>query len=182
MKSFRIFSALVILTLLVSFVPASAAAAPPAEAAPDATPVSLNPFSTGPSYDSGWRTITPGQTLSMWHSLGLSPALMFVQLDTRRYNSGYGIHQVFTGGNDLGSRSTTLGGEEHRLGAYWHNLTINYISVTRMPEDTLVDAVRVRIWAMSAGADYSSGWVAMPMGTTKIFSHNLGGSADDYDG
>ena len=181
MKSFRIFSVLVILAFLVSFVPATSTAAPLAEpAAPNATPVSLNPFSTGPSYDSGWRAITPGQTLTMWHSLDLPPYLMFVQLDTRRYSSGYGIHQVFIGGDDLGNRSSTIGAEEHRLGAYWHNLTINYISVSRMPEDILVDAVRVRIWAMSTSADYSSGWVDLPKGQGTILTHNLGGSVDDY--
>lgn len=165
MKGFCIFIALVILILLVSFVP---------------SPAATHPFSSSPSYDSGWRPIDHGQTISMWHSLGLPPSLLFVHLEARRYNSGYGIHQVFLGGNDLGSRSSSIGAEEHRLGAYWHNLTTNYISVTRQPEDTLVDAVRVRIWAMSASADYSSNWVAIPAGQSHIFTHNLGGNIDDY--
>jgi hypothetical protein len=92
----------------------------------------------------------------------------------------YGIHQIFTGGNELGSRSSGFGAEENRVGAYWHNLTVNYISVTRMPEDTMVNAVRVRIWPMSASADYSSGWIDLIAGQSKILTHNLGGNAEDY--
>ena len=182
MKSFRIFGVLVVLAMLVSFGPASAApAAAPASQpqAPSATAVSLDPFSTGPSYDSGWRSIDAGQTLSMWHGLGKPPALMLVYLETLKYGSPAGIEQRFIGGNDLGSWSAGFGSANNRVGAYWHNLTGSYILVTRMPEDTALDAVRVRIWGMGRNADYSA-WVTVSPGQYTNFIHNLGGNVNDY--
>lgn len=158
MKSFRIFSALIVFILLVSFVPASATPITDPAPGPAATSaaVPLNPFSTGPSYDSGWRNIAQGQTISMWHQLGGAVANYFVDLQTRRYGGVTGISNRFIGGNDQS-------GSEDRQGAYWHGLNSNYISVTRQPEDTLVDAVRVRIWEVGS-ADWSSGWTAIDPG------------------
>ncbi len=162
MKSVRIFSALVIVSLLaglgpISFAPAIAApkTAPAVEPAAPAAAVPLNPFSAGPSYDSGWRTIAQGQTLSMWHQLGGAITTYFVDLQARRYGGVTGISNRFIGGNDQA-------GSDDRQGVYWHNLTGNYISVTRQEEDTLVDAVRVRIWEGSA--DWSSDWTAIVPG------------------
>ena len=189
MKSFRFFSILVAVALLASAlaVPAPAQGvaqqtAPEAAAlAPAATSVAMNPFSTGPSYDSGWRAIAQGQILTMWHSLGLNPTMMLVQLEEREYDSSYGIHQLFAGGNDLGNLSAGFGHEEHRVGAYWHNLTTSYVQVTRQEEDTVVDAVRLRIWGVSTSTvDFSSGWTNIPAGQSPYFTHDLGGSVDDY--
>ncbi len=168
MKSFRIFSALVILITLVSFVPSSTAAEVALAAAPQAGPatadaaVPLNPFSTGPSYDSGWRNIAQGQTISMWHGLSGAIPNYFVDLQARRYGGVTGISNRFIGGNDQS-------GSEDRQGVYWHNLTGNSISVTRQEEDTLVDAVRVRIWVADGGADWSSGWTTIEPGHYQPF-------------
>ena len=186
-KSFRTLNMLVVFILLASalVVPASVQAGPqptgPAvqPLAPDATPVSLDPFSTGPSYDSGWRSIAPGQILSMWHQLGLAPAMMLVQLETFKSGSSAGIEQRFVGGNDLGTKSAGFGPPDARVGAYWHNLTNNYIQVTRMAEDTTLDAVRVRIWEMGHSADYSV-WVTLTPNQNNYFTHNLGGNPEDY--
>ncbi len=166
MKGFRIFSALVFLAMLVTFVPASAApeTAPAAEPAAPTAAVARNPFSAGPSYDSGWRKIAQGETISMWHQLGGVITNYFVDLQARRYSPGVtGISNRFIGGNDQS-------GSEDRQGVYWHNLTGNYVSVTRQPEDTLVDAVRVRIWVADGGADWSFGWTAIEPGHYQSFS------------
>ena len=184
MKSKRLLSALVALILVASFWPASAApvATPPVRepAAPNATSTLPDPFSAGPDYDSGWRNIAAGETLTLTHNINGVANDMLVQLDTRKYNSAAGIGQRYIGGNDWGSRVVVPSSENDRVGAYWSNLSTNSIRVTRGHEDTLLDAVRVRIWTVAPATYWDSTWYAMSPGEQKSFTHNLGGNIDDY--
>ena len=123
------------------------------------------------SWNSGWMAIAPGQTLAFTHSLGGDPALYAVDLwfrDTR--SPGLGLHQRAYGGMDVAGA---------RYGAYWHNLTADAISVTRLPDDVAIAQVLLRVWIPDP-PDYDSGWVNIAPGAVLPFTHNLGGNADDY--
>jgi uncharacterized repeat protein (TIGR01451 family) len=153
--------ALVALLLLAGNALAGNPAAPPHVAALQDT--------TG--WSSGWVDIAPGETRTFTHGLGGDPALYAVDLwfrDTR--SPGFGIHDRAYGGMDVAGQ---------RLGAYWHNLTGDSISVTRMPDDVAAAQVRLRIWILEP-FDYDSGWVNIQAGQMITRTHNLGGDVDDY--
>jgi len=123
------------------------------------------------SWSSGWVDIQPGQTMTFTHNLGGDPALYAGELwfrDTR--SPGLGIHSRAYGGMDVGGQ---------RYGAYWHNLTDNSVSVTRMRDDVATAQVYFRIWIPDP-PDYDSGWVDIQAGQVVTLTHNLGGDAGDY--
>jgi uncharacterized repeat protein (TIGR01451 family) len=125
----------------------------------------------GTSWSSGWVDIAPGETRTFTHGLGGDPALYAVDLwfrDTR--SPGLGIHDRAYGGMNWAGQ---------HLGAYWHNLTGDSISVTRMGDDVAVAQVRLRIW-IPEPFDYDSGWVDIQAGQMITLTHNLGGDVDDY--
>ena len=87
----------------------------------------------GPDYDSGWLSISQGQTLTLTHSLGGHVDRYFVDLwfyrttpPMARHNHGYG------------TKSTG--------GASWFGLTSEEILVQRHSLDADIDKIRVRIW------------------------------------
>jgi hypothetical protein len=115
-------------------------------------------------YDSGWTDINPGQTRTFFHSLGVTPDELTVGLWFR--GSTLGVHQYAFGGL---TEDTPL----VLHGAYWHNLTDNAVRVSREPNDTDVEQVRVVV-VRSDPPDYDSLWQAVspgPPGTA--FAHNL---------
>lgn len=93
-----------------------------------------------PAYDSGWLTITAGQTLVRTHNIGVDVNKYFVDLQFQE-SGGLGINQRGIGGD----ARRPFDGLTYR-GAYWHNLTTTTVSITRWPDDLNVDQVRVRIW------------------------------------
>ncbi|HUW09272.1 MAG TPA: hypothetical protein VM537_06045, partial [Anaerolineae bacterium] len=122
-------------------------------------------------WTSGWVPIDPGQTLSFTHSLGGDPTLYGVDLwfrDTR--SPGLGIHQRAYGGMDVA-------GTHH--GAYWHNLTSEAVSVTRLADDVAVGQIRLRLWIPDA-PDYTSAWLSPSPCGSAVPTHMLGGDLDDY--
>ncbi len=157
--------ALVALLLLAGSAVASNSATPP-----DVYPEVVALQDTT-SWSSGWVDIAPGETRTFTHGLGGDPALYAVDLwfrDTR--SPGLGIHDRAYGGMDVAGQ---------RLGAYWHNLTDDSVSVTRMPDDVAAAQVRLRIW-IPEPFDYDSGWVDIQPGQMITRTHNLGGDVDDY--
>jgi BNR repeat-like domain len=124
------------------------------------------------NFDSGWKNISPGQTLDLTHSIGGSSDDYVVYLEFKD-NEGYGIHQRLYGGSVFQPESST----PISVGAYWRNLNSSAVQVTRGTEDTTADQIRIRIWKASH-PDYDSGWQAA--GTESIFDHNLGGPWNDY--
>jgi len=153
--------ALMALLLLAGSAVADNPAAPPDVAA----------LQDGTSWSSGWVDIQPGQTMTFTHHLGDNPALYAGELwfrDTR--SPGLGIHSRAHGSMDVGGQ---------RYGAYWHNLTDNSVSVTRMRDDVATAQVYFRIWIPDP-PDYDSGWVNIQAGQVVTLTHNLGGDVGDY--
>jgi hypothetical protein len=119
------------------------------------------------NFDSGWKDISQGQTLSLTHNIGGSPDDYAVYLEFKD-NESYGIHQRNYGGSLVSPVA---------VGAYWANLTGSAVQVTRFPDDLGADQIRVRIWT-AKHPDYDSGWQTANAETT--FTHNLGGPWNDY--
>jgi hypothetical protein len=119
-----------------------------------------------PDYESPWTAINPGQTLTLTHGLVITDTELTVSL----WFSGTtrGIHNYGYGGLEAGG---------NWYGAYWHNLTTNTVQVTRYPNDTDVQQVRVAV-AHGDPPDYDSlvalsGWQTITVGTQFTFTHNL---------
>jgi hypothetical protein len=135
-------------------------------------------------FDSGWRNINQGQTLTLNHNIGGSTDDYVVYLEFKD-NESYGIHQRSYGGpvfNPESAASSTGSNATPQLtpvsvGAYWSNLSASAIQATRCPDDAGADQIRLRIWRASH-PDYDSGW-QIP-GTETVFTHNLGGPWNDY--
>ena len=122
-------------------------------------------------WTSGWVAIAPGQTLSFSHNLGGDPAQYGVDLWFRDIRSpGLGIHLRGYGGMDVAGR---------KHGAYWHNLTSEAISVTRLLDDVAVAQIRLRIWTPGP-PDYMSAWLPPNPCQSAVPTHMLGGELDDY--
>jgi hypothetical protein len=88
-----------------------------------------------PAYDSGWRSISKGEYLTLLHGLGGDPDNYIVDLQFYDKDSNNGRHHVFYGG-----------AREHQLGGFWKELTDQEITIHRYRKDSSVDRVRVRIW------------------------------------
>ena len=90
-----------------------------------------------PAYDSGWQTISQGQTKVFSHNLGGNPDNYVVDMTCKSDNATFGINQLYFGGD---------GRDGARYGAYWRHLTSTSITVYRFSNDAHCDQVRVRIW------------------------------------
>jgi len=131
-----------------------------------------------PDYDSGWLSITAGSTETLSHNLGGNVSDYLVDLLFRSTSNG--VNRRFYGGVDIGVNDPPALNENDRVGAYWSNLSTSTISVHRRPDDIYVTKVRIRIWRMPT-PDYDSGWFSQSAGAfTRILTHNLGGSVNDY--
>src|SRR4030042_2370387 len=131
------------------------------------------------NFDSGWRDISQGQTLTLTHNIGGSTDDYAVYLEFKD-NESYGIHQRSYGGPVFNSESAadpTPQLTPVSLGAYWSNLSASAIQATRCPDDAGADQIRLRI-CKATQPDYDSGWQAA--GMEKVFDHNLGGPWNDY--
>lgn len=95
-----------------------------------------------PDWDSGWEPVSQGETLSLAHDLGVSPAALVVDLQYRN-SIGTGVNHLAFGGDqwfDTGTASYAM------HGAYWRALTHNSVEVKRHTNDLYAEEVRVRIW------------------------------------
>ena len=123
---------------------------------------------TLPDYDSTWTDINPNQTITLTHGLAITATDLTVSLwfsDTTR-----GIHNYGYGG-------LAVDGPQDMLGAHWHNLTDNTVQVSRHPDDTDVEQVRV-IVTHGASPDYDSledlgDWQSIAPGNQFTFTHGL---------
>ena len=86
-----------------------------------------------PNYDSGWQPIAAGQTLTLNHNLGTTN--LFV----------YCVGENSNGQTQWDYGFTALP-DNSRYGLAWQYLTSTSISVTREPQDTSWDYVRIMIW------------------------------------
>ncbi|MBN1900155.1 hypothetical protein JW926_02365, partial [Candidatus Sumerlaeota bacterium] len=138
------------------------------------------PFSTSAEFDSGWRSISQGETLVLTHNLGEDPEDYVVYLEFYNDTHWDYVNQMFYGGGDLGTKSNGGTVNNHRMGAYWKNLTDATITVYRMPEDIYVEKARVRIWKYGS-PNYDSGWVSLtPGATATILEHNKAWDPENY--
>ena len=133
---------------------------------------------TPPDYDSGWRTINPGQVKTLNHHLNGSQTHYLVDMQYK-VNGSDGVNQRYYGGADFGAHPAPGHAAEDRVGVYWRTLTNNSITLFRRAEDTYAARVRVRIWRMPK-PDYDSGWVSINKNQVKTLTHNLKGSVYDY--
>jgi len=128
----------------------------------DSAVVGVHTAATG-GWSSGWQAINRGQTITFTHNLGLPPEELGVELWFRDIDGGIGINRANYGGMEAN-------GTWH--GAFWKHLTANTIQVTRLPNDSVADQVKIRVWDAPT-PDYDSGWQTIPHGNTQ-FNHNLG--------
>jgi hypothetical protein len=91
-----------------------------------------------PAYDSGWRHVGQGQTLTLTHALGGDPDNYVVDLQFLQPGAGGTRNQMGYGGYNWGNLLD--------LGAQWRRLTERTIDVYRLSDDVDADRVRVRIW------------------------------------
>jgi len=101
-----------------------------------------------PDWDSGWRNIAPGETITLPHGLGGSINRYVVRMEFKAVpekgspQAPMAIHHHAYGGTP----SDILAEDAAYMGANWQNLTNQSISVYRWAGDPLADQVRVRIW------------------------------------
>ncbi len=144
---------------------------------PFAMDIVASSFAGSPSYDSGWYPLQQGQGHVFYHGLGGDAEDYVVVLDYKSKLSG--INQRYYGGIDFGAKSFSGTRNNHRVGAYWRDLTTDSIRVFRRHEDIYAEWVRVRIW-IDPYADYDSGWVTLTPAAAKTLTHGLGGDVNDY--
>ena len=96
-------------------------------------------FFPSPMYDSQWfRPHEVGDTL--YHNLGIDPVNMLVDLIYWDTDDIYGINNKYFGG--------AIDGYADK-GAYYANLTQNFVVVYRFNSDGQADSARVRIWVIA---------------------------------
>ena len=89
-----------------------------------------------PDYDSGWRSISTGETLNLTHNLGTTELLVYIiGNDSTGDDPVDGINQKFHGGSAA-----------PYYGIYWRDLDNTTIKVNRGVHDLYWDEVRVMIW------------------------------------
>ena len=117
-------------------------------------------------YDSGWQNI--GSSLTLNHNLGGDPDdyVVDLQFNDNIAANPQGINQGRYGGDTFFENGTTSMG----LGAYWQELNNSTITVQRLADADLVDAVRVRIWA-NKQFDYAGSWQSLT--TVRTVHHDL---------
>jgi hypothetical protein len=127
-----------------------------------------------PDYDSGWVGLQKGQSKTLKHNLGLGADSMYV--DMQKKGSNGAVNHYAYGGFDFGPGDVA----DDRVGAYWHHLEGENISIQRRSEDEVSSSVCVRIWKMPI-PDYDSDIVPMTAGGAAVLlNHNLGGDVGDY--
>ena len=126
------------------------------------------PAPVSDKWDSGWVNINQGETFPFNHNLNITADDLTVGLYFK--SAALGIHQAGFGGLSIDAPLA-------QRGAYWHNLTNNAVQVTRMPDDSYIDQVRV-IVQRSVMPHYDSGWQDIAAGSTFDFNHNLNWNPD----
>ena len=129
-----------------------------------------------PAYDSRWRGIGQGESLTLTHNLhyrGYHPDYFVVDLQFKQ-DGGAGVNQWWYGGDSLFSGGTTF----RAIGANWRALDDTSIVVDRLSDDVVADEVRVRIWYNSS-FDYDSLRYDIDKGSARPFSFSLGACARD---
>ena len=130
---------------------------------------------TDADYDSGWQNAGTAGNVLLFHNLGGPWNDLVVDLQFKSSDPTYGVHQTYYGSD----RMEPASGVEIEMGAYWYELAGGMVRVDRGADDTLVEQVRVRVWATSK-PKYDSGWTSIGVGEEKTFTHNLGGNSDAY--
>ena len=101
-----------------------------------------------PDWDSGWRLIAPGETITLPHGLGTNVNRYIVRMEFKAVpekgspEAPMAIHHHAYGGTP----SNILAEDAAYMGANWQNLTNQSITVYRWADDPLADEIRVRIW------------------------------------
>lgn len=125
-----------------------------------------------PVWDSGWRNIIRGQTLTLAHNVGGDTDDYTVGMKFRDPSSTtWGIHHAGFGGIEAASLPQ---------GAVWLNLTATSIQVQRFLDDAQVKQVRVQIFRPTNTPAFDSGWQSVAQGASLPLPHNLGGDVTDY--
>ena len=90
-----------------------------------------------PDYDSGWQSISKGQTKTLTHSLGGDEDNYLVELTVKESYGGWGVFE---------SLYYKAGEDYYKYGCHWRNLDDSIIKVYRGSRDNECDYIRVRIW------------------------------------
>ena len=93
-----------------------------------------------PAYDSGWRTINAGTSLTLTHGIGGNVDNYVVGLQFKDTGAP-GINHAYYGVNSYWTGAST-----QYWGAHWRELTSTSIRVDRAVDDSNADKIRVRIW------------------------------------
>ncbi len=91
-----------------------------------------------PAYDSGWISIELDEEKTLRHNIGGTVDNYVVDMQCKDVDASWGISNYGVGG-DL--RSSFSG-----VGAYYHKLTTQSITVGRQDEAYVPDRIRIRIW------------------------------------
>ena len=119
---------------------ATGATGPQGETGPQGTQGERGPRGFGtPDYDSGWRSIAPGETLTLAHVLKTTNVYVYVV----GKNAAGLIHQLDYGWIYAGGIGTA------KYGLAWHSLDGDLIKLTRATEDENWVQVRVMIWIIA---------------------------------
>ena len=92
-----------------------------------------------PDYDSGWVSVSPGDTVRLQHGLGLEVFVYILGKHPTPFT-----HQVY-----MGSEKYNQTGKMYEEGVLWKNFG-PYIQVKRMNDDTLYTQIRVYVWRIIA--------------------------------
>jgi hypothetical protein len=128
-------------------------------------------------YDSGWINLAAGSSTTLTHDLEGDYLDYFVDLQYRNADSS-GVNQRYYGGADFGA-NPGVSFENKRVGVYWRSLDLTSITVHRLPDDIYGEDVRVRIWR-TAKPGYESVWQFINVDTAETWTHDLGGSPNNY--
>lgn len=126
-----------------------------------------------PDYDSGWRDISQDGSEYFYHSLGGPWNDYFIDLQFK-HETFFETHQYFYGGDE-----DYFDGSHSIRGAWLASLDGSQAIVKRGKNDTVIEQVRVRIWADPV-PKYDSGWHSIGNGQLETFYHHLGGEPDHY--
>ena len=126
-----------------------------------------------PDYDSGWTAISPGQTRTLTHDLGVQPVHTVVDLQYRN-SLASGVNHAAYGG-DTWYDAVSEGHVTH--GATWRALDSTSLEVHRYPDDGYAEEVRVRIW-ITISWDRATTLVGVSHGEN-VWTHGLGAPPDE---
>jgi len=87
------------------------------------------------AYDSGWETMSAGDTLLLTHNIGGTVDTYVVEMQFKDTDDGRGINNIGYGVDGFNSR-----------GSYYRNLTTSTIKLWRPNSDQFVNRIRIRIW------------------------------------